>query len=81
MHDASCAASSPSVHVRDADRSCAATVASSPTAGATTFAICLACVKRGGSSLAPAYRSLLLWLAGITLALVAAAGLVAWLRR
>jgi hypothetical protein len=48
--------------------------------GATTFAICLTCVKHGGSSLAPAYRGFVLWLAAIVLALGAVAALVAWLR-
>ena len=49
--------------------------------GATTFAVCLTCVKHGGSSLAPAYRGLVLWLAAIVLALVGLAVLVALLRR
>lgn len=49
--------------------------------GATTFAICLTCVKRGGSSLAPAYRGLVLWLAAIVLGLVAVAALLVVLRR
>lgn len=37
--------------------------------GATTFAICLTCVKRGGASLAPAWLGLLGWLAVIVVAL------------
>lgn len=47
------------------------------TGGATTFAVCLACVERGGASLRPAWLGLLGWLvmivvvlAGIGLALV-----------
>jgi hypothetical protein len=45
--------------------------------GATTFAVCLACVRRGGTSLAPGWLRLLGWLALILLPLVAiAAGLV-----
>ncbi len=49
--------------------------------GATTFAVCLACVKRGGRSLAPGYSGLLLWLAGIVLALGAVAALLVAIRR
>jgi hypothetical protein len=49
--------------------------------GATTFAVCLACVKRGGKSLASAYLGLALWLGGIVLALAAVAALVVVLRR
>ena len=41
--------------------------------GATTFAICLTCVKRGGSTLAPAWLGLLGWLALILLPLAAIA--------
>jgi hypothetical protein len=41
--------------------------------GATTFAICLTCVKRGGSTLTPAWLGLLGWLALILLPLAAAA--------
>jgi hypothetical protein len=37
--------------------------------GATTFAICLSCVKRGGASLAPGWLGLLGWLAVIVVAL------------
>jgi hypothetical protein len=44
--------------------------------GATTFAICLTCVKHGGNSLSPAYRGLLLWLGGIVLALAVTAALL-----
>ena len=49
--------------------------------GATTFAVCLACAKRGGKSLAGAYRDLLLWLAAGIVGLVAIAAIVAMLRR
>jgi len=41
--------------------------------GATTFAICLSCVKRGGSTLTPAWLGLLGWLALILLPLAAVA--------
>lgn len=40
------------------------------TGGATTFAVCLACVKRGGASLSRAWLGLLGWLALVMLALV-----------
>jgi hypothetical protein len=49
--------------------------------GATTFAVCLACVKRGGKSLGGAYRDLLLWLAAGIIGLAAIAALFAVLRR
>jgi len=49
--------------------------------GATTFAICLACVKRGGRSLAGGYRDLLRWLAVGIIGLAALAALVAVIRR
>jgi hypothetical protein len=49
--------------------------------GASTFAVCLACIKRGGSSLAGAYRGLLLWLAAGIVALAALAALLVMLRR
>jgi hypothetical protein len=49
--------------------------------GATTFAVCLACVKRGGNSLAGAYRDLLLWLAAGIVGLAAIAAILAMLRR
>jgi hypothetical protein len=48
--------------------------------GATTFAICLTCVKRGGASLAPAWLGLLGWLALIVLPLVGIAALLVLLR-
>lgn len=41
--------------------------------GATTFAICLTCVKRGGSSLAGAWWSTLVWL-GLIIVVLAAVG-------
>jgi hypothetical protein len=47
----------------------------------TTFAVCLACVKRGGKSLTGAYAGLLWWLGGIILALAAVAALLVLLRR
>jgi hypothetical protein len=49
--------------------------------GATTFAVCLACVKRGGKSLAGPYRDLLLWLAGGIIGLAAIGTLLFLLRR
>jgi hypothetical protein len=48
--------------------------------GATTFAICLTCVKRGGSSLAPAWLGLVGWLAVIVVVLGGIGALLAWLR-
>lgn len=44
--------------------------------GATTFAICLGCVKRGGTSLWPAWLGLLGWLALIILGLAAVGALL-----
>jgi hypothetical protein len=49
--------------------------------GATTFALCLTCVRRGGASLAPAWRGLVGWLALIVLGLVALAAALLALRR
>jgi hypothetical protein len=49
--------------------------------GATTFAVCLACVKRGGKSFGGPYMGLLLWLGGIILAVVAVGALLLLLRR
>jgi hypothetical protein len=49
--------------------------------GATTFAVCTRCVRRGGATLSPAWRGLMGWLAAIILALAAIAGLVIALRR
>jgi hypothetical protein len=43
--------------------------------GATTWAICLRCERRGGASLRPAWHGLLGWLGLILLALAAVAGL------
>ena len=48
--------------------------------GATTFAICLTCVKRGGSSLAPAWLGLLGWLALIIVVLAGVGIALAMLR-
>lgn len=48
--------------------------------GATTFAICLTCVKRGGNSLRSAWASTLLWLGGIIAVLAAIAVLLTLLR-
>jgi len=48
--------------------------------GATTFAICLTCVKRGGRSLMPAWLGLLGWLAVIVVVLGGIGALLAWLR-
>lgn len=49
--------------------------------GAATFAVCLACVKRGGKSLTRAYLELVLWLGGIIIALAAVAALLLAVRR
>jgi hypothetical protein len=49
--------------------------------GATTFAICLACVKRGGKSLAGPYRDLLLWLGLGIVGLAVIGALLTLLRR
>jgi hypothetical protein len=49
--------------------------------GATTFALCLACVRRGGASLAPAWRGLVGWLALVVLGLAALAVALLALRR
>ncbi len=49
--------------------------------GATTFAVCLRCVRAGGKSLAPAWLGLLGWIAMIVLGLVAVAAAIAVLRR
>jgi hypothetical protein len=48
--------------------------------GATIFAICLTCVKRGGRSLAPGWLGLLGWIALIILPLVGIAVVLAILR-
>lgn len=40
------------------------------TGGATTFAVCLGCVKRGGASLTSAWLGLLGWLGLVVLAFV-----------
>jgi hypothetical protein len=44
--------------------------------GATTFAICLRCERRGGASLRPAWLGLMGWLALVVLALAAVAALL-----
>ena len=50
------------------------------TGGATTFAVCLTCVRRGGASLTSAWRSTLLWRGAIVVG-VAAVGVVLMLLR
>lgn len=49
--------------------------------GATTFAVCLSCVRAGGATLAPAWLGLLGWIALIVLPLVGIAILLVLLRR
>jgi hypothetical protein len=49
--------------------------------GVTTFAVCLACAKGGGRSLARGYGGLLLWLAAIVVGLAAIAALLVSIRR
>lgn len=49
--------------------------------GATTFALCLTCVRRGGATLAPAWLGLLGWIALIVLPLIAIASVLVLLRR
>ncbi len=49
--------------------------------GATTFAICLTCVKRGGSSLSSAWVGLLVWMGVIIVGLAAIGALLVLLRR
>ena len=49
--------------------------------GATTFAVCTTCARRGGASLRPAWLGLLGWLALGIAALVLLALALAWLRR
>lgn len=49
--------------------------------GSATFAVCTACARRGGASVAPGWRGLFGWLALIILALAAAALGLALLRR
>jgi hypothetical protein len=48
--------------------------------GATTFALCLGCVKRGGNSLTSAWGGLLLWLGAIIVGLAAVGVLLSLLR-
>lgn len=50
------------------------------TEGASPFALCTRCVRRGGRSLAPAWRPLLWWLAAIVLGLAAFGALLMLLR-
>lgn len=49
--------------------------------GVTTFAVCLTCVRRGGTSLAGAWASTLLWLGLIIVGLAAIGALLVLLRR
>jgi hypothetical protein len=51
------------------------------TGGATVFAVCLRCVRRGGATLGPGWRGLLGWLALVIAALAAVAVGLALLRR
>jgi hypothetical protein len=48
--------------------------------GATTFAVCTTCIRRGGKSLAPGWLGLLAWLGAIILGLLAIAALLILLR-
>lgn len=50
------------------------------TGGATTFAICLTCAKRSGSSLASGWSGLLVWLALIIIGVLGVGGLLMVLR-
>jgi hypothetical protein len=49
--------------------------------GATTFAVCLRCVRAGGASLSPAWISLLAWLGLIVLGIVGVVVVIVLLRR
>jgi hypothetical protein len=49
--------------------------------GVQVFAICLACDRKGGRSLSPAWRSLALAFVGLIVALAAFAALSVWLLR
>ncbi len=49
--------------------------------GATTFAVCHGCVRKGGTSLSPAWFGLLGWLGLIVLGLAAVATAIVVLRR
>jgi hypothetical protein len=49
--------------------------------GATTFAICLTCVRRGGASIRPGWLGLLVWLAWIVIPIAILAFALVWLRR
>jgi len=48
--------------------------------GATTFAVCQPCVRRGGATLAPGWAGLLVWIGGIVLVLAAIAVAIALAR-
>jgi len=50
------------------------------TGGATTFAVCLRCIRRGGATLRPAWRGLLGWLAAIVLVLAGVGAILALVR-
>lgn len=45
--------------------------------GATTFAVCLTCTRRGGTSLLPGWVHLLAWI-GLVVLGIAALGVAAW---
>lgn len=49
--------------------------------GATTFAVCLTCVRAGGRSLVPGWRGLIVWLAVIVVGLAVIAAALIALRR
>ena len=49
--------------------------------GATTFALCLTCVRGGGASLGPAWRDFIRWLALIVVGLAVVAAAIVALRR
>jgi hypothetical protein len=51
------------------------------TGGATTFAVCLACVERDGASLRPAWLGLLGWLVAIVAVLAGLGFALMLLRR
>ncbi len=47
--------------------------------GATTFAICIGCERKGGASLRSPWLGLLAWIALIVLGLAGVAAAIAWL--
>ena len=49
--------------------------------GVRTWAVCLRCACRGGASLGTGWARVLWWVLGPTLALVALAAAIMWLRR